>query len=152
MDGHPPRRAPACRGRWSTPLLARIHREAGDAGVAQALAMADEERPFATLGDAATWTGLADAAALFAAGALVTGDGAIGLHVGEDLLWTGDDPVADRLALLDGPEDAARHIGAVIEGLEGATEAVALEAGRGHALVQVSTTDGVRQAHLCELI
>ena len=124
VDDHPAAR-PGVSGTVVHALLARVHREAGDAGVAQALAMAAEERSFATLGDASTWTELADASALFAAGALVTGDGAIGLHVGEDLLWTGDDPAADRLARLAGPEDAARHIGAVIEQHEGATEAVA---------------------------
>ena len=132
-------------------LVARVRHEAGDPGVAQTLALASEERSFPALGASATWTPLADASALFAAGALVTGDGAIGLHVGEELLWVGDEPAAARLARLGSPEVAARHIGALIEQFEGATEAVALEVAPGHALIQVSTASGVREAHLCDL-
>ena len=66
------------------------------------------------LGDADTWTPLADAAALFAAGALVTGDGAIALHVGEELLWVGRRPAVPRTSpALGSPEVAVRHIGAM---------------------------------------
>ena len=132
-------------------LLARVRHEAGDPGVAQALALAADERSFPTLSATTTWTSLADAVALFAAAALVTGDGAIGLHVGEELLWAGDDPAAARLAALGSPEVAVRHIGALIEQFEGSTEALALEVGPGHALVQVSSSGGERQAHLCDL-
>ncbi len=150
-DGH---REPARSGVSGTvvhALLARVRHEAGDPGVAQALALAADERSFPTLGATTTWTPLADAAALFAAGALVTGDGAIGLHVGEELLWAGDDPAAARLATLGSPEVAVRHIGALIEQFEGSTEALALEVGPGHALVQVAASGGERQAHLCDL-
>ena len=133
-------------------LVTLIRSESGESGVAQALALAAEERSFPMLGDADSWTPLPDAAALFAAGALVTGDGAIALHVGEDLLWTGDrGELAGRLAELGTTEAALRHVGALIERFEGATDAVALEVGPGNALVQVSAAEGVRHAHLCEL-
>jgi len=144
-DGH---REPARSGVSGTvvhALLARVRHEAGDPGVAQALALAADERSFPTLGATTTWTPLADAAALFAAGALVTGDGAIGLHVGEELLWRRR-PAAARLATLGSPEVAVRHIGALIEQFEGSTEALALEVGPGHALVQVAASGGERQA------
>ena len=133
-------------------LVSLIRSESGEAGVAQALALAAEERPFPVLGDAHSWTPLADATALFTAGALVTGDGAIALHTGHELLWIGGNgDLADRLVALGSPEAAVRHIGALIEQFEGATEAVALESGPGHALVQVASASGVRSAHLCEL-
>jgi diguanylate cyclase (GGDEF)-like protein len=133
-------------------LVSLIWTEAGEAGVAQALALAAEERSFPILGDADSWTSLADASALFTAGALVTGDGTIALHVGEDLVWTGDEgTLATRLAALGTPEVAVRHVGALVEQFEGAVEAVALEVGPGHALVQVTPAGGVRHAHLCEL-
>ena len=45
-----------------------------------------KSRSFPTLRDAATWSTLVETVALFNAAALVTGDGAIGLHVGERLL------------------------------------------------------------------
>ncbi len=133
-------------------LVSLIRSESGEAGVAQTLALAAEDRSFPVLGDADSWTPLADATALFTAGALVTGDGAIALHTGHELLWIGEDgALADRLAALGSPEAAVRHIGALIEQFEGATEAVALESGPGHALVQVTPVGGARHAHLCEL-
>ena len=133
-------------------LISFIRSEAGEAGVAQALALAAEERSFPMLGDDDSWTSLDDAAALFAAGALVTGDSSIALHVGEDLLWSGNrGELATRLAALGSPEVAVRHIGALIEQFEGATEAVTLEVEEGHALVQVWPVDSPRHAHLCEL-
>jgi diguanylate cyclase (GGDEF)-like protein len=152
VDGEEPSAPtrPGVSGAVVHALVWHVRRAAGEAGVAQALALAAEERPFPALGDAGSWTSSSDAAALFAAGALVTGDGAIGLHVGEEILWVGDDPPAGHLASLGSPEVAVRHIGTWIEQYEGATEAVALEVGPGRALVEVATSGG-RQAHLCEL-
>ncbi|HEY4927685.1 MAG TPA: EAL domain-containing protein [Acidimicrobiales bacterium] len=154
VDGeeHPGSPRPGVSGTVVHALVSLIRSEAGEAGVAQALALASEERPFPILADADSWTPLVDAAALFTAGALVTGDGAIARHVGEDLLWNGNrGELATRLAALGSPEVAVRHIGALIEQFEGATEAVTLEAGPGHALIQVSPVGSTRHAHLCEL-
>jgi diguanylate cyclase (GGDEF)-like protein len=145
-------RRPGVSGAVIHALVSHIRTVAGEAGVAQALALAAEERSFAVLGDADRWIPVTDAAALFTAGALVTGDGAIALHVGEDLIWTSDGGnMAARMAALGTPEVAVHHIGALIEQFEGATEAVALEVGTGHALVEVTPLGGERHAHLCEL-
>ena len=154
VDGeeHPASPRPGVSGTVVNALVSLIRSEAGEAGVAQALALASEERSFPILADADTWTPLADAAALFTAGALVTGDGAIARHIGEDLLWNDNRGVlAARLAALGSPEAAVRHIGALIEQFEGAVEAVTLEAEPGHALVQVTPVGDSRHAHLCEL-
>ena len=134
-------------------LVAYIRDASGDSGLAQALALASENRSFLSLGDDSTWTPVDEAAALFAAGALVTGDDAIALHVGEELLWGGvGADLAARIQSLDSPEVAFRHVGALVEQFEGATDAVALEVAPGWALIEVSTVDGgVRHAHLCEL-
>ena len=133
-------------------LVSLIRTGSGEAGVAQALALAAEERSFPMLSDAHSWMPVTDAAALFTAGALVTGDGAIALHVGEDLIWMSDGgKLATRLAALGTLEVALHHVGALVEQFEGATEAVALEVGTGHALVEVTHRQGVRHAHLCEL-
>ena len=143
---------PGVSGTVIQALVSLIRSESGEAGVAQALALAAEERPFPVLTDADSWIPVTDAAALFAAGALVTEDPAIAMHVGQDLLWSGEHgELANRIAALESPEVAVRHIGALIEQYEGATEAVALEVRPGHALVQVSSAGGVRDAHLCEL-
>ena len=68
--------------------IVRAHR--GDAGVAQVLALAGERRSFAELADPTRWSSLTQRVALCNAAALVTGDGAVGLHVGEALLFTPD--------------------------------------------------------------
>jgi len=151
-DEHPGSPRPGVSGAVIHALVCLIRTEAGDAGVTQALALAADERPFPLLVDAASWTSLEDANSLFSAGALVTGDRSIAMHVGEDLLWIEDDgQLASRLAALGSPQTAVRHIGAVIERFEGAVEAVTLEVGTGHALVQVTPSSGERHAHLCEL-
>ena len=94
-------------------LVAYIRDASGDSGLAQALALASENRSFLSLGDDSTWTPVDEAAALFAAGALVTGDDAIALHVGEELLWGGvGADLAARIQSLDSPEVAFRHVGA----------------------------------------
>ena len=106
--------------------------------MAQALALAAEERPFPTLGDAYRLDPARPTPPPCSPRrALVTGDGAIALHVGEDLLWTGDDPAgpsAPRTRIPGGRRPPHRRL---VEQFEGATEAVALEVGPGRALVQV---------------
>ena len=134
-------------------LVALIRDESGDSGVAHALALAAEDRSFTVLADTRRWMPLDEAVALFAAGALVTGEGAIALRVGGDLLWTDEGAgLAGRIRSLDSPETAFRHVGALVACFEGATDAVALEVSSGRALVQVSRMDGgSRHPHLCEL-
>ena len=144
---------PGVSGSVVQALVSLVRSEAGDAGVAQALALAAEDRSFAVLGDADRWTRMDDAVALFTAAALVTGDPAVALHVGEELLWTGDGArLAERLQSLGTCEDAFRHVGALVQHFEGATDAVALEVEPGRALVEVVPAEpGGRHAHLCEL-
>jgi diguanylate cyclase (GGDEF)-like protein len=144
---------PGISGSVVRALVARIRHGAGDTGLAQALALAADERSFAALGDPHRWTPLEDAVALFGAAALVTGDAAVALHVGEDLLEAGDDDgLVDRVRSLGSPEEGVRHVGPLLDHYLGATDAVALEVGPGRALVQVSPVGGDRRhAHLCEL-
>lgn len=134
-------------------LLSLVRSEAGESGVAQALALAGEERSFPTLGDVTTWTPAPAALALFNAAALVTGDSAVGLHVGEEVLWTRDATnFAGRVLSLGSPEVVLNHVGSLIGQFDATSEAVALEVADDHALVQVSPVDGEgRNAHLCEL-
>ncbi len=144
---------PGVSGSVVQTLVAIVRAETGDAGLAQALALAAEERSFPDLGDTDRLAPLDEAVALFAAAGLVTGDGAIALHVGQELLWTGDGAeLADRIRSLDTIEDAFRHVGALVGRFEPATDAVALEVGPGRALIEVTPVEGGgRHAHLCEL-
>lgn len=134
-------------------LLSLVRSEAGESGVAQALALAGEERSFPTLGDASTWTPAPAALALFNAAVLVTGDSALGLHVGEEVLWTRDaTDFAGRVRSLGSPEAVLHHVGVLIGQFDATSEAVALEVAEDRALVEVSPVDGeVRYAHFCEL-
>ncbi len=134
-------------------LISLVHGRNGDVGVAQALALADDGRSFATLGDMSAWSSLGEAVALFNAAALVTGDGAVGLHVGEALLSTDDGTgFVDRLRTLGSPEQAFKHISALVAHFDATCEAGALEVATDHALVEVlpRSPDG-RHAHLCEM-
>ena len=143
---------PGVSGTVVRALMALVRAQAGDAEVAHALALAAEERSSADGGDTFRWTSLDDAVALFAAAAHVTGDRAIALHVGEELLWTADEDLARRIRSLDSVEDAFRHVGALVGRFEGATDAVALEVEPGRALVEVAPVGSeVRHAYLCEL-
>ena len=144
---------PGVSGAVVQALVSLVRSEAGDAGLAKALALAADDRPFALLGDVDQWTSLDDAAALFAAAGLVTDDRAVALHVGQELLWTSDDTeLSVRVRSLDCVEDAFRHIGALLDRFEGATDAFALEVTPGRALVHVAAVGGgSRHAHLCEL-
>ena len=134
-------------------VLSMVRAQRGEPGVAQALALAGEGRSFATLGDPAEWSSQTETVALFNAAALVTGDGAIGLHVGESLLFVPDDTgFADRLRSLGSTDVALKHVTPLVEKFETASEAVALEVAADHALIQVSPrSSGPRHAHLCEM-
>jgi diguanylate cyclase (GGDEF)-like protein len=134
-------------------LISLAHEHSGEGGVARALALAGEGRSFTTLGDVGVWSSLEETVALFNAVALVIGDPAIGLHVGEQLLETQDGSgFVDRLHGLDGPEDACKHIQPIIRHYDAACEAVALEVASDHALVRVRpVTTERRHAHLCEM-
>ena len=134
-------------------LIAMVRAHSGEAGVAQALALAGEQRTFAELDDPDRWSSLNQTVALLNAAALVTGDGAVGLHVGEVLLFT---PAArtftDRLRALGSESEVLKHIEPVIEHFDTTATATTLEVAADHALVEVvPRQDRGRHAHLCEM-
>jgi diguanylate cyclase (GGDEF)-like protein len=134
-------------------LLALVQARDGESGVAQALALAGESRPFSALDDSSSWSSLDQSVALFNAAALVTGDAAVARHLGEDLLFLPDPSgFVGRLQALGSPGVAIKHIGPVLEHFELVSKAETLETAADHALVKVSArTTPHRHAHLCEL-
>ena len=119
-------------------LIGLVHEHNGDVGVAQALALAGDDRSFTTLRDITAWSTLAEIVALFNAAALVTGDGAVGFHVGEALPFSPDGTgFIDRFRALGSPAEACRHISPFIAHFDATCEAAALEVAPDHALVQV---------------
>ena len=144
---------PGMSGAVLQTLVALVRAEAGDSGLARTLALVSQDRSSSVPGDIHQWIPLNEAIAIFDAAGFVTGDDALSLHVGEELLWVGDGSVlASRIRALESVEDAFRHIGAVVTQFTGATDAVSLEVGPGRAVVQVVPVEGgQRHAHECEL-
>ena len=84
--------------------------------MAQALALAGDGRSSPTLGDMDAWSSLAETVALFNAAALVTGDGAVGLHVGRAApCHSRRDRFVDRLRALGSPEVAFKHVAPLVD-------------------------------------
>jgi diguanylate cyclase (GGDEF)-like protein len=134
-------------------LMGMVRAQRGEAGVAQVLALAGERRSFPELADPTRWSSLPRTVALLDAAALVTGDAAIGLHLGDALLFA---PAAraftDRLRGLGSPRSVLEDVGAVIAGFESTATASAPELAVDHALVEVTPREGrPRHAHLCEM-
>ncbi len=134
-------------------LVGMVHARNGDVGVAQTLALAGEGRSFSDLRDSNAWSSQVETIALFNAAALVTGDGAVGLHVGERLLASpGDTGFTERLVALGSPEVAFKHIEVLAEHFETRSQAVALQVAPDHALIRVTPRSmPSRHAHLCEM-
>ena len=141
---------PGCRGpssrRWS-PASA----EAGDAGLAQALALAAEERSFA---DArrrrpldAAWTTPwpCSPPPPWSPGTPPSPCTSARSCCGPATAPT----LADRLARSTPSRTPFRHVGAVVDQFEGATDAVALEVGPGRALVAGVADDGAAATPTC---
>ncbi|MBV8462371.1 MAG: hypothetical protein JO368_03700, partial [Acidimicrobiales bacterium] len=123
----------------------------GPGGVAQVLALDDDRRDFASLGDPGRWSTLAEVVALFNAASLVNQDGAVALHVGEHLLDGPRDPGGD-LAVLAQASEAFAAIGEILARFDLTAAALAVEVSDDHALVRISPRPGtVRHAHLCEM-
>ncbi len=134
-------------------LFGLVRGRSGDVGVAQAMALANEDRPFSSLGDATAWSTERELVSLFNAAALVLADRTIGLHVGEALLGSFDPGgFVKRLRDLNQPGEVMLHIGAVLGHFDTSSEATALDVTSDHALVRVRTVNGrPRHAHLCEM-
>jgi diguanylate cyclase (GGDEF)-like protein len=134
-------------------LIGLVEARNGRGGVAQALALAAETRPFSALRDPGSWSSLDQTVALLDAAAMVTGDGAVARHLGEELLFLPDRTgFVGRLQALGSPAVAVKHFGPVLEHFETASKAVILEAAEDHALISVSPlTSPTRHPHLCEL-
>lgn len=143
----------AVSGAVITVLLSLVYAQNGDVGTAQALALAGERRSFAALRDTTAWSTVAEAVALFNAAALVTGDGAVGLHVGERLLTAFDGTdFLDRLVALGSPEAAFANVATLVDHFETESDATPVEVARDHALVRIAPRGAAhRHAHLCEL-
>lgn len=90
QSGHSTGQLPGVSGAVVHVLIDLVRRRAGEIGVAQALALADDHRTFSDLDDFERWSSFEEGVRLFNAAALVTGDEAVGLHVGERLLSTAD--------------------------------------------------------------
>ena len=135
-------------------LMGLVQAHRGEAGVVQVLALAEDHRPFAELADPTRWSSLTRTVALLNAAALVTGDGAIGFHVGQVLLFAPDGrQFADRLRALGSTGGVMEEVGGVLGHFEATSATTTLELAGDHALVEVAPRrpEQPRHAHLCEM-
>jgi diguanylate cyclase (GGDEF)-like protein len=153
QSGHRTGALPGVSGAVVHVLIDLVRRRAGEIGVAQALALADDHRSFSALDDFSAWSTFEEGVRLFNAAALVTGDEAVGFHVGEHLLSTADgSDFVDRLRAAGSPERVFAEVDEVLGHFETTSEAVALEVARDHALIRVTPMSSrPRHAHLCEM-
>ncbi len=153
QSGHSSGQLPGVSGAVVHVLIDLVRRRAGEIGVAQALALADDHRTFSDLDDFERWSSFEEGVRLFNAASLVTGDEAVGLHVGERLLSTADgSDFVERLRAAGSPEGVFAEVGDVVAHFESASQAVALEVESDHTLIKVSPLSSrPRHAHLCEM-
>ena len=150
---HPTRKGRDVSGAVVSVVVRLVHARGGDVGVTQMLALAGEGRSFHELGDPHGWSSLDETVALLDAAALVTGDPAIALHVGNLLLAPspGDD-FTDRLRGLGSPASVLEDVARLLGHVETTSEAAPLEVAVDHALVSVTPRrSSSRHAHLCEM-
>ena len=132
-------------------LLTLVGETRGDRGVDAVLSRAADRQHGLDLG--ARWATPDEAVALLQAAVDVTGDDELAVHVGEELLWTGDGgDLAGRLRDLGSAVAALRHVSAVVGRFRPFTGAVALEAHDGRAVVEVAVPpDAPAHPLLCSL-
>ncbi len=139
-------------GALTAVLVRCVRQHSGDSGVLQMLAVAGEHRSAAELEDVTSWSSHEEAVALLHAGAQVTGDGSIGLHVGEEMLrqHTGT-PVADQLRSLGSPAALIEHTVTAIDRFVRVTSTEILEHGSTYAVLRAVTGRSTsRHPHLCD--
>ena len=140
-------------GALTATLVRYVRRLSGDAGVLQMLAVAGERRGAEELEDVTSWSSYNEAVALLHAGAQVTGDGSIGLHLGEELLAQHlGTPVADQLRSLGSPAALLEHAIVALDRMVRVTSTEVLEHGSTYAMLRSTTRIlAGRHPHLCDV-
>ena len=139
-------------GAVTAALMRYVRGRVGDEGVRQMLAFAGERRSVDELQDVTGWSTHDEAVSLFGAATLVTGDNAVGLHIGEEMLLERDGSgVADRLRALGSPTALLENVTAAMAKFNTVSITEALEVGEAHAVVRAVTRPGfTRHVQLCD--
>ncbi len=155
-DGYPESSGPPgsrdVTGAVTGVLVRYVRTLAGDAGVLRMLALSGEFRSGAMLESPDTFSTHEQAVTLFHAGAQVTGDGDIGLHVGEEMLrqYRGTD-VDEHFRSLGSPSAMAAQVADSVARFTTFVTSQAIDIGETYAKVKVITAAGVRRhLHFCE--
>jgi len=133
-------------------LVRYVRTLAGDAGVLRMLALAGEFRAGATLEAADTFSSHEQVVTLLHAAAQVTGDGDVGLHVGEEMLrqYQGTE-VEERFRALGSPASMAAQVTESVARFTTFVTSQAVDVGETYARVKVTTRHGIRRhRHFCE--
>lgn len=131
-------------------LLAVVHRSAGDEGVAQVLARADERRSVADLGRPDGWSTYLQGLALFQAAADVLDDPDVGRKAGIEVFrrYAGTEVLA-LLRSIGSPAEMLRVYPSISAKQSTITQAEVVEVGAAHGLISVMTPDVKRDPLFC---
>jgi diguanylate cyclase (GGDEF)-like protein len=133
-------------------LIRYIRAVAGELGVLQVLAIAGEFRSAQALETPDTFSSHQQAVTLFHAAAQVTGDGNVGLHVGERMIrqYAGTE-VEAQFRALGSVEAMVGNVVASVSRVTAMVTAQAISIGDNHTTVKVMTRPGLeRHPHFCE--
>lgn len=133
-------------------LVRYVRACAGEPGVLRMLAVAGEHRSASTLEAPGSVSAHDQVVTLFHAGAQITGDGAIGLHVGEEMVRQyGGTEVESRFRALGSPEAMVGNLVDSLARLTAMASSQAIDIGDNHATVQVTTRAHTkRHPHFCD--
>jgi diguanylate cyclase (GGDEF)-like protein len=136
----------------SSVLLSHVRTVSGEDAVGELLRRAGSTRTAAYLEDVGNWIAYEEAAALFEAGAELTGDPQIGRHVGEQTLRQhAGTPVATVLRSLGSPEAVLKQVSVTVTKFSTVTAMDAVEVAPGRAVVRAFARPGfTRDRHLCD--
>ena len=139
-------------GAVTSVVVRYVRNRTGEPGVQRMLELARETRPVAALEDPTSWSSHDEGIALFEAARMVTGDGDIGRHIGEEMLRQHDGTeVANLLRSLGSPGELLRNVAAAAAKFTTVATTDPLEVGDAHAVVRVLTRPGfIRHPMLCE--
>ena len=131
-------------------LVRHVRATLGDEAVASP-SPAGVEYTATYLDDVANWIWYDEAIALFEAGAVLTNDDRIGLHVGEETVRQhAGTPVATLLRSLGSPQAVYEQLTVGVTKFSTVTELIPTEVGPGRAVIRAKARPGfTRHRHLC---
>lgn len=136
-----------------TSVIVRYVRQlSGDEGVIRMLQLARDTRPVQLLEDPTSWSSYAEALRLFEGARAVTGDPAVAMHIGEEMLRQHQaTEVGDLFRSLGSPGRLLSNVARAAAKFSTTEQVDALEVGNAHAVVKAMAKPGFRRSlYMCD--